>query len=172
MDIVRIAQLTPVTGQMRRSTQQPDKTESVETERRTAKERAQQTQIDREVARLKKVDAEVRAHEHAHRAVGGRYAGPERYEYTKGPDGKQYAVGGEVSIDVSREQEPDATIAKMRIVRSAAMAPAKPSSQDMQVAATASKIEGEARQELARQTYERMQNSGSHRTGGEISRYA
>ncbi len=35
--------------------------------------------------------------------------------------------------------------------------------------ATASKIEGEARQELARQTYEQMQNADSRRTGGELS---
>lgn len=172
MDIVRIAQLSPIFGQVQRSTQQPGKTETADTERRTSEERANQEQIGREVARLKQVDAEVRAHEHAHRAVGGRYAGPERYEYTRGPDGRQYAVGGEVSIDISKEQKPEATIAKMRIVRAAAMAPAKPSSQDMQIAATASKVEGEARQELARQTYEQMQNSDSRRTGGELSRYA
>jgi len=171
MDIVRIAQLTPVLGQVRRS-MQPDKTETAETERRTAEKRTNQKQIESEVARLKQVDAEVRAHEHAHRAVGGRYAGPERYEYTRGPDGRQYAVGGEVSIDISKEQKPEATIAKMRIVRAAAMAPAKPSSQDMQVAATASKVEAEARQELARLAYEQMQNADSRRAGGELSRYA
>jgi hypothetical protein len=135
-------------------------------------ERTRQEQIQREVARLKQVDSEVRAHEHAHRAVGGRYTGPERYDYTRGPDGRQYAVGGEVSIDVSKEQKPEATIAKMRVVRAAALAPAKPSSQDMQVAATASKIENEARQELARQTYEQMQNADSRWTSGVLSRYA
>jgi len=172
MDIVRAAQLTPMLGQMQRSAQQPDKTETAETKRKTAEERTRQEQIQREVARLKQVDAEVRAHEHAHRAVGGRYTGPERYEYTRGPDGRQYAVGGEVSIDVSKEQKPEATIAKMRVVRAAALAPAKPSSQDMQVAATASKIENEARQELARQTYEQMQNADSRWTSGVLSRYA
>ena len=129
-------------------------------------------QEQREVERLKQIDREVRAHEHAHKAVGGRYAGPERYEYQQGPDGNQYAVGGEVSIDISREREPDATITKMRIVRAAALAPAQPSAQDMQVAAAASKIEGEARVELARQTYERMKGRGGETAGTVLSAYA
>jgi hypothetical protein len=137
---------------------------------RAVENREQQEQ--REIERLKQIDREVRAHEHAHKAVGGRYAGPERYEYQQGPDGNQYAVGGEVSIDISREREPDATITKMRIVRAAALAPAQPSAQDMQVAAAASKIEGEARVELARQTYERMKGRGGETAGMVLSAYA
>lgn len=149
-----------------------DQTETTQKSRRTEDDAARKEQITREVERLKQIDREVRAHEHAHTAVGGRYAGPERYEYTNGPDGKQYAVGGEVSIDISKEREPQATITKMQIVRAAAMAPAKPSGQDMRVAATASQIEGEARQELARQTYQKMQDAGSSQPGTTISQYA
>ena len=72
-------------------------------------------------------------------------------ETEKGPDGKNYAVGGEVSIDVSRVNgDPQATLAKARTIRAAALAPAQPSSQDFAVAAKAGQLEAEARAELAK----------------------
>ena len=93
---------------------------------------------EREVVdELRARDREVRAHEQAHKNVGGRYAGAISYDYQKGPDGQQYAVGGAVPIDVSPEATPEATIAKMRVVIAAALAPAEPSPQDRAVAATA-----------------------------------
>ncbi|MEM6486423.1 MAG: putative metalloprotease CJM1_0395 family protein [Pseudomonadota bacterium] len=94
-------------------------------------------------------DREVRAHEQAHANVGGRYAGSPTYSYQRGPDGRQYAVGGEVSIDISAVPgDPQATIEKARIVRRAALAPAEPSSQDRAVAAEATALEQRARAEL------------------------
>jgi hypothetical protein len=90
----------------------------------------------------------VRRHEQAHKAAGGRYAGAISYEYSRGPDGKRYAVGGEVGIDISPERDPAATIAKMRQVKAAALAPADPSAQDRAVAAEAGQIEQRARREL------------------------
>lgn len=101
-----------------------------------------------QVEELSQRDREVRAHEQAHQAVGGQYAGGASYEYEQGPDGQRYAVGGEVSIDVSAESDPEATIAKMRQVRAAALAPAEPSSQDLSVAASAQQAEMQARVEL------------------------
>ena len=93
---------------------------------------------EREVVdELRARDREVRAHEQAHKNVGGRYAGAISYDYQKGPDGQQYAVGGAVPIVVSPEATPEATIAKMRVVIAAALAPAEPSPQDRAVAATA-----------------------------------
>lgn len=87
---------------------------------------------------LKKRDSEVRKHEQAHIAASGGYArGGASYSYEKGPDGKKYATGGEIQIDTSKESSPEKTAAKMRIVKRAAMAPAKPSSQDRRVAAQA-----------------------------------
>lgn len=165
-----IARMDPSSrsAQVRKGGQADDA--AVQRQERAVENRERQEQ--REIERLNQIDREVRAHEHAHKAVGGRYAGPERYEYQQGPDGNQYAVGGEVSIDISREREPDATITKMRIVRAAALAPAQPSAQDMQVAAAASKIEGEARVELARQTYERMKGRGGETAGTVLSAYA
>jgi len=106
----------------------------------------------KQVEELKQRDREVRQHEQAHKAAAGQYAtsGP-TYSYQTGPDGKRYAVGGSVGIDLSPEDTPEATIQKMAVVRRAAMAPAEPSSQDRAVAAQASQIASEARQELARE---------------------
>lgn len=101
-----------------------------------------------EIRELSARDREVRAHEQAHAAVGGQYAGAASFDYQRGPDGVRYAVGGEVPIDVGREPTPEATIEKMQVVKRAALAPAEPSAQDRRVAAEASRQEAEARQEL------------------------
>jgi hypothetical protein len=102
--------------------------------------------------RLQQVDREVRQHEQAHLAVAGGYArGGANYSYTTGPDGRQYATGGEVSIDVSPAATAEATIQKMEIVKRAAVAPANPSGQDRAVYATASKVEMQAEQERAQE---------------------
>lgn len=104
----------------------------------------------KELAELKARDREVRAHEAAHQAVGGQYAGAMSFTYERGPDGAQYAVGGEVSIDVGPVQgDPQATIEKMRVVRAAAMAPAQPSAQDRAVAAQAMQNMLQAQAEMA-----------------------
>jgi len=106
----------------------------------------------REIEELKRRDLEVKAHEQAHIAAGGPYVrGGAHYEYQRGPDGKLYAVGGEVSIDVSPiPDNPEATIRKMQVVRRAALAPAQPSAQDYHIAAMASMEMQKARAELAR----------------------
>ena len=100
----------------------------------------------REINQLKSRDAEVKAHEQAHMAVGGGIVrGGASYQYQRGPDGRTYAVGGEVSIDVSSERTPDATIRKMQQVKAAALAPAQPSGTDRAVAARATQMEAQAR---------------------------
>ena len=93
-------------------------------------------------------DREVRAHEQAHKTVGGRYAGAISYVYENGPDNKRYAVGGEVPIDVSPEDSLEATITKMEIVIAAALAPAEPSAADRAVAKTAQGVKLQAQAEL------------------------
>ncbi len=104
---------------------------------------------EEEVTRLEQRDADVRAHENAHKAAAGRYArGGPSYEYERGPDGRRYAVGGEVQIDTAPiPNDPDATIQKMQQVRRAALAPAEPSPQDRRVASEATQQEMSARQE-------------------------
>ncbi|MBE0583590.1 MAG: hypothetical protein IH612_07460 [Desulfofustis sp.] len=103
---------------------------------------------------LQSRDREVRAHEQAHLAAAGSYArGGVSFDYQRGPDGRMYAVGGEVGIDLSRAATPEETITKMQTVRRAALAPAEPSAADRQIAAQASIRLAEAQRELqARET--------------------
>ncbi len=102
-----------------------------------------------EVRELQKRDREVKTHEQAHLANAGGYArGGASYTYQAGPDGKRYAVGGEVPIDVSKERSPEKTIQKMQVVRRAALAPKNPSSADRSIAAQASRNLAEAQREL------------------------
>ena len=69
-------------------------------------------------------------------AAGGNARGGPSYEYQTGPDGKRYAVGGEVSIDASAVSgDPKATIRKAQQVCRAALEPGDPSGQDRSVAA-------------------------------------
>ena len=101
---------------------------------------------------LQKRDAEVRAHEQAHLSAAGQYAsGGASFSYTTGPNGKRYASGGEVPIDIGKEKTPEQTILKMRTIRRAALAPANPSSTDRSVAAQASATETQAMKELQEQ---------------------
>ena len=101
------------------------------------------------VAELKRVDAEVRAHEQAHIAVGrDLITGGPVYEYIYGPDGKRYAVAGEVGIDTSPEREPQANIDKGLHIQATALAPADPSPQDYSVAATGKSLEQRGRVDL------------------------
>jgi SprA-related family len=101
------------------------------------------------VAELQLRDREVRAHEAAHKAAGGAAVGGASYTYQQGPDGRQYAIGGEVPVDLSTGGgSPEAVIAKMEQVRAAALAPGDPSSQDHAVAAAADAIAAQARRDL------------------------
>ena len=108
------------------------------------------TQDQRGVVReLAARDAEVRRHEMAHMIVGGQYASAPSYSFQVGPDGQHYAIAGEVQIDVSPVQnDPEATINKMEIVKAAALAPAEPSAADRQVASFADQMMARASAEL------------------------
>jgi len=103
------------------------------------------------VSKLQQRDTEVRAHESAHMSSGVASGGA-TFTYQKGPDGRQYAVGGEVPIDVSGgASTPEDKIAHAQKVRAAALAPSSPSPADMQIAATASMMEIRARVELTQE---------------------
>lgn len=128
---------------------------------RKGKSQEQQKQVKAELEELKSTEREVIRHENAHKSTGGSHAGGISYDKASGPDGKQYIVGGEVSIDTSEEDTPEKTIAKMQVVKSAALAPAQPSGQDRSVAAQASRIEASARSELARQVSEKASPTGN-----------
>lgn len=120
---------------------------------RAAEQRERQPDQAREIQQLRARDREVRTHEQAHQAAGGQHVnGGVQFDYQRGPDGRYYAVGGEVSISTSAiPGDPEATLRKMEVVRRAALAPAEPSAQDLQVAAQATAAANQARVELARQ---------------------
>lgn len=102
-------------------------------------QQSQQQQDQQQIQALASRDREVRAHERAHASVGGQFTSAPRYEFQRGPDGVNYAVGGEVSISLPTNQSsPEATLQALEQVKRAALAPAKPSQQDRQVAARAS----------------------------------
>ncbi|MCC6220020.1 MAG: hypothetical protein IT291_02135 [Deltaproteobacteria bacterium] len=102
-----------------------------------------------ELEKLKKRDQEVRLHEQAHlAALGAHRAGGAKFSYDVGPDGKSYAVSGEVPIDASKEESPEKTIEKARTIRRAALAPSDPSAADKAAAAQANKLEADAKKEL------------------------
>ncbi len=125
-----------------------------------------------EIRQLQVRDREVRAHEAAHAAVGGAYASSPSYDFERGPDGQTYAVGGEVSINVSPiAGDPEATIQKAQQVRAAALAPAEPSAQDMRVAQKAQAMAAKARAELAEHRSEELQNLSipGHESAGQSS---
>ena len=139
----------------RHSEQSPSATESKQLDETgsasASEERKQQVLEQRELQKLKSRDAEVRAHELAHVAVGSRYiTSGAQFQYQKGTDGRLYAIAGEVSIDTSPvPDDPRATLMKAQVIARAAMAPANPSSQDRAVAAQASAMIQQARAELA-----------------------
>jgi hypothetical protein len=107
----------------------------------------------RQIAQLQQIDQQVRQHERAHLAAGGNLVlGAPTFQYVVGPNGRRYAVGGEVRIDTSPvEGDPEATLLKAQQIRRAALAPTNPSAQDRSVAAKASSLESQARQELLRE---------------------
>jgi hypothetical protein len=128
-------------------------------------------QVEQQLQQLIKTDQEVRAHEQAHIAASGGLAtsGP-NYVYVTGPDGKLYAVGGDVNIDVSPVQNnPDATIQKMDTVIRAALAPAQPSSQDYTVASQAQMAIIQAQEQKTIMERQKSQSNSENSNSGRVN---
>jgi len=124
------------------------------------------------IAELQHIDQAVKRHEMAHVIAGGRFvlAGA-NYSYKTGPDGKRYAVSGEVKIDTSKvPDDPEATIKKMHSVRRAALAPSDPSPQDRKVASTAMSISTKAMSELIAKRAEEKANAMEEKAFGDKKR--
>lgn len=136
---------------------------------RSAQQSSAEASAEKQIIRnLESRDKEVRNHERAHAAVGGVFTGAPSYAFEVGPNGKKYAVDGEVSVDVTPiAGDPKETIAKMKKVQAAALAPANPSSQDIRVAASASGIILEAQAELINVNAE---NAEAQRSAGNLYR--
>lgn len=129
-----------------------------------------------QVAKLKARDLEVRQHEAAHMAVaGGLVTSGPSYTYQKGPDGVNYAIGGEVGIDTSAGRTPQETIERAQRIQAAALAPAEPSGPDLAVAAQAQQLETQARSELALQRATQLKQTyavGKNPNSGSLSVFA
>jgi hypothetical protein len=130
-----------------------EQTKTSDNERSVDKAEVAKELRDREIiTELKARDREVRAHEAAHAAVGGQYAGAPTYSFQHGPNGVSYAVGGEVSISTSPVSgNPEATLQKAQQIQRAALAPAEPSTQDRRVAAQATQMAQQARIDITQQ---------------------
>ncbi len=141
------------------------KTSVKESENKQSRERQQVSNEElSEIRQLSQRDREVRAHEQAHRSAGGSLIrGGTSFTFTRGPDGKQYAVGGEVSIDTGAvPNDPKATIQKAQTIRRAALAPSNPSTADRQIAAQASSMEQQARVESMRAELEQQTQAAAN----------
>ena len=102
----------------------------------------------KQVQKLKERDRQVRQHEQAHMSAGaGMITSGANFTYQKGPDGVNYAVGGEVGISTEPGRTPDETIQRAQQIRAAALAPADPSGQDRAVAAKAAQMAQQAQME-------------------------
>ena len=143
----------------------PDETANGVVRSESAQPDQSETRRESEITReLKQRDREVRSHEQAHRNAGGDLVRGGGYEYQVGPDGRQYAIGGDVQIDTSPVSgDPEATLAKAERIRQAALAPAEPSQQDLRVAAQASAMAAQARADLRQ--YTESEDDGSQANG-------
>ena len=118
--------------------------------RRAGDERLSAEELAR-VERLKARDAQVRAHEAAHlAAAGGLAVSGASYQMVTGPDGQRYAIGGEVSISLSKGRTPEETVLRARTIQAAALAPADPSGPDRAIAAEARSMEIQALADIAK----------------------
>ncbi len=101
----------------------PDRKDSLTAEERSA------------IDRLRQADAAVKQEEKAHAAAAGAAAGPIRYSYRTGPDGRQYATSGKVPVDFSNPGGDPARLADLAArIGAAANAAASPSAADLSVA--------------------------------------
>jgi len=122
---------------------------------------------ERLVRELAQRDRAVRAHEAAHQSAAGSLGGAATFTLETGPDGKSYAVGGEVPVDMSSGRTPEETLSRAQQVRAAALAPADPSPQDLAVAAQASQIEAIVRQQMSQAQSTMLQKKAPGRSSHE-----
>ena len=88
-----------------------------------------------QLAELRARDASVRKEEQTHAATAGVYAGSPQYKFERGPDGRQYAVEGSVSIKISAGtlSSPEKAAAALKTIQDAALSPENPSAGDLSV---------------------------------------
>ena len=77
---------------------------------------------ERVLSKFKSIDANTRIHEQTH-AILANTTTPIQYNYQMGPDGKMYAVGGNVRLDTSIPNNPKAAEQKLNELKKSATSP-------------------------------------------------
>lgn len=95
--------------------------------------RYDENDYQRVLEKFKNSDSQIRTHEQAH-AANGNTTTPISYKYQVGPDGKLYAVGGEVHLDTSLPKDPKAAAFKLTQIQKASSAPSQMSGADSHIA--------------------------------------
>ncbi len=142
-----------------KKTSDEEKIEKEQEEKKSAEDSSTEKLSEDEkrlVQDLRSRDAEVRTHEAAHQAAGGGMTGAASYTYQQGPDGRMYAIGGEVSISIPSGSTPQESMRNAQQAIAAAMAPADPSGQDFAVASSAMVMLMKAQQQLLKESQESM----------------
>ncbi len=157
---------TRAAGDSRQGPAEPEG-EAVSANRGQERSRERTPEEEQIIRELADRDREVRAHEAAHQAAGGSAVrGGPSYSYQVGPDGKRYAAGGEVPVQVtSSSGDPRQRLQHAQQVFRAALAPADPSAADLAVAAS-------ARQEIAEAQRALHEEYAAEAQGGEKARPA
>jgi hypothetical protein len=141
--------------ELRASQQHPENRDHGES---AAPDPDEETRVKREresIAQMEQQDREVRASQQAHAAAVGTLGSGPTFTYKVGPDGRLYAVSGEVKIDTTAVPgDPEATLRKARQIQEVAFTPGDSSPEDRRAAAMAAALAARARQELARQQSE------------------
>jgi hypothetical protein len=123
----------------------------------------------KQVEDLRRRDGEVHAHEQAHLSAAGELAvGGAKYSYQTGPDGRKYAVAGEVQLRMPDAKSPEEDLRIARQVEKAALAPAKPSTQDRAIASRARSKENAAIREINANINEKLSDF-SEETNADVS---
>ena len=168
-DNAAIASISPEAIALYKSEQQPEQeSDAKENSASGNKELTQQEQ--QEVMELKNTDAKVKAHEHAHKAaaVGLKTTGP-NYEYETGPDGKKYAVAGDVNVSYAKSSDPEVNLQNAQKLKAAALAPTDPSSQDRKVAQKADQEIAEAKREIMEEQAETEEEEEASETNSDMT---
>lgn len=146
------------TGHSKKSqAQKLQEKEQTQKEKKSSSDEEKLSEDEKQLVKdLQARDAEVKTHESAHQAAGGGMTGAASFSYQQGPDGKMYAIGGEVSISTPSGSTPQETIANAQQVIAAAMAPADPSGQDFSVASSARVMMVKAQQQKTKEMQEKQ----------------
>ena len=98
----------------------------------SGEEKYDKNDYQRVLEKFKNSDSNIRTHEQAH-AANGATTTPISYKYQMGPDGKMYAIGGEVRLDTSIPKDPKEASFKLSQIQRASNAPSDMSGADAHI---------------------------------------